>query len=175
MNRGGNVGQKGHGVLLRKEVAELNRAQPVQGVRAMSAYLTAVMAPTHFALTLLGIFAVVAVMVAAIGLYGVISYSAGQRVQEFGIRLALGATPWHVRWGILFEGALLTAVGLALGLVVGVALSGLLQNQLYDISARDPLTFASIALVLRVISLAAVYVLAHRASRLSLTVALRGD
>ena len=92
-----------------------------------------------------------------------------QRVQEFGIRLAFGATPWNVRRAILFEGALLTAAGLALGLVVGVALSGLLQNQLYEISARDPLTFASIALLLSVISLAAVYVPAHRASRLSPT------
>lgn len=80
-----------------------------------------------------------------------------------------------MRWAILFEGALLTAAGLALGLVVGVALSGLLQNQLYEINARDPLTFASIALLLSVISLAAVYVPAHRASRLSPTVALRGD
>ncbi len=161
--------------VVRREVAALNPAQPVQGVRAMNAYLAEAMAPTRFALTLLGIFAVMAVIVAGIGLYGVISYSVGQRVQEFGVRLALGATPWNVRWTILLEGALLTAFGLVLGLVVGVALSGLLQNQLYEISARDPLTFASIALLLSVISLAAVYVPAHRASRLSPTVALRGE
>ena len=82
----------------------------------MNAYLTEAMAPTRFALTLLGIFAVVAVILAGIGLYGVISYSVGQRVQEFGVRLALGVTPGNVRRTILLEGALLTALGLALGL-----------------------------------------------------------
>ncbi len=102
--------------VVRKEVAAQNPAQPVQGVRAMNAYLTEAMAPTRFALTLLGIFAVVAVILAGIGLYGVISYSVGQRVQEFGVRLALGATPGNVRRTILLEGALLTALGLALGL-----------------------------------------------------------
>ena len=102
--------------VVRKEVAAQTPAQPVQGARAMNAYLTEAMAPTRFALTLLGIFAVVAVILAGIGLYGVISYSVGQRVQEFGVRLALGATPGNVRRTILLEGALLTALGLALGL-----------------------------------------------------------
>ena len=161
--------------IVSREVAELNRAQPVQGIHAMDAYLAEAMAPTRFALTLLAIFAIAAVVVTGIGLYGVISYSVSQRVQEFGIRLALGATPWNVRSAVLVEGALLTAVGLAFGLVVSVVLGGLLRNQLFELSARDPLTFGAITGLLSALSLLAIYMPAYRASRLSPTIALRGD
>jgi predicted permease len=168
----------GEGVVLelvRKAVAEINPTQPVQNVRAMRTYLADTMAPTRFALAVLGIFAVVAVVIAALGLYGVVSCSAGQRRREFGVRLALGATPRPLRRVVLVEGAALTAVGLGLGLVASFVLGRGLQGQLYGLSAQDPLTVGAIVVLLSVVSLAAVYIPAYRASRVSLTTALGGD
>lgn len=161
--------------IVRNAVAEINPTQPVQSVRAMDAYLEDAMAPTRFTLGVLGIFAIVAVVIAALGLYGVVSYSAGQRRREFGVRLALGATPGQLRRVVVVEGAALTAGGLGLGLVVSLALGRGLQSQLYGLTARDPLTVVSTVVLLCVVSLAAVYVPAYRAARVDPTTALRDD
>ena len=104
-----------------------------------------------------------------------IAYSVSQRTKEIGVRLAMGATPHRILTSILGQGAVLTAAGLALGLLGAVALSSFLKSFLYGVTATDPLTFATIPVVLALVSLAACYVPARRASQLEPTRALREE
>ncbi len=160
---------------VRNEVRQLNADQPVHGVRPYAEYFAESMAATRFSLSLLALFAVMALALASVGIYGVIAYSVSQRTREIGVRLAMGATPQRILRSILGQGAVLTVAGLTLGLLGAVTLSSFLASFLYGVTATDPLTFTTIPIVLALVALAACYLPARRASRLEPTRALREE
>jgi putative ABC transport system permease protein len=123
--------------------------------------------------TLLLAFAILALALAAVGVYGVMAYSVSQRTRELGIRLALGATTGEVRGMVFRQGLTLTIVGIALGVVAAMLLSNLVSNLLFGVSAMDPVTFSVIPLILIAVAGLAIYIPARRASRVDPVVALR--
>jgi ABC-type antimicrobial peptide transport system permease subunit len=125
------------------------------------------MARRKFSLFLMSVFAVSALLLAALGTYGVMAFVVGQRAQEFGIRLALGATPRDIL-GLAFRpGFMLTAAGTIVGLVASIAVTRLMSSLLFGVSASDPLTFAVVPVVLAIVTLAACLIPARRATRVS--------
>ncbi|HKC70970.1 MAG TPA: FtsX-like permease family protein, partial [Terriglobales bacterium] len=129
--------------------------------------------PRRFAVTLLGTFAVIALVLAALGLYGIISYSVGLRTQEIGIRMALGARRQEVLGMVVGQGLRLLAAGVAAGLVVAFALAQALSSQLFEVSAFDPITLLAMVLVMAAVAILASYIPARRAARVDPIVALR--
>jgi len=122
---------------------------------------------------LLGVFAALALVLSAIGIYGVISYVVGQRTHEIGIRLALGAHPGDVMRLILGQATRLALIGVAIGIAAALALTRLMTKIIFGVNAHDPLTFAGVAFVLVIVALAACYIPARRAMRTDPMVALR--
>ena len=163
------------GAAFSQAVAEVDKTMPVYAVKPMREYVTANAGDTRLYMVPLSVFAGVALLLAAIGVYGVVSYSATQRTHEIGVRMALGARQWDAVRLVVVQGAKLAAAGLALGLALSFALTRVLKSQLYGVTATDPATFISISLVLVVIALAASYVPARRASRIDPAVALRHE
>jgi putative ABC transport system permease protein len=147
----------------------------VRGIISGDTFLRNGLAPTRFAMALLTAFAVIALVLAAVGLYGVIAYGVSQRTREIGVRVALGAPPGAVAGLVVAGGVRLTAGGLLLGAAVAAASTRVLTSMLYGVSPGDPLTFAVIALLVAAIALLASYVPARRASRIDPTEALRAD
>jgi len=133
--------------------------------RTVRSYVDDALAPARFALVLIGIFAGIALVLAAVGLYGVISYSVRQRTRELGIRIVLGAGRANVVRMVLGQGLALTLAGVVLGLIGAVTLSRFLSFWLYGVAATDPLTYGAITLLLLLVATAACYVPARRASR----------
>ncbi|MGH9709486.1 MAG: FtsX-like permease family protein, partial [Candidatus Acidiferrales bacterium] len=123
--------------------------------------------------TFVGAFGIVALVLAAIGIYGVLSYTTRQRTHEIGIRMALGAEPGDVFGLVLRQGAKLAFLGLAIGLAASFVLTRALSSQLFGITATDPLTFAGVALLLLVVAMLACYLPARRAMRTDPMIALR--
>ncbi len=152
----------------------IDRDQPVTSVRTVEAILASSQANRLFTTYLLGVFSVVALALAAIGIYGVMAYSTAQRGHEIGIRMALGASKSTVLWMVLIEGLKIAALGLALGTVAAFALSGYLSSLLFGIGARDPITFVVLPLALLAIAAIATLIPAARAARVSPMTALRG-
>jgi ABC-type antimicrobial peptide transport system permease subunit len=130
-------------------------------------------AARRFSMILLGLFAALALMLACVGIYGVISYLVGQRANEIGVRMALGAQPSDVLRLILGEGARMAVIGIVLGIVAALGLTRFITHQLFSVSAHDPLTFASVALLLVIVALTASYVPARRSMKMDPIVALR--
>jgi putative ABC transport system permease protein len=161
--------------ILQSEVSNLDKDIPVYRLKMLEQYLGTVIAQPKFNALLLGMFGVLALILTAIGLYGVIAYSVAQRTQEIGIRMALGAQTQDVLKMILRQGLMLTAMGLAMGLVGSYFLTHLLTKLLYGIGSNDPWTFAVTSLILTAVALAACFVPARRASRTDPMIALRRD
>jgi putative ABC transport system permease protein len=157
----------------RGAIASLDPTLPVSNVKTMERIIYESVAPFRFNLYLLGLFAVVAMILTTIGVYGVISYSVTQRTQEIGIRMALGARPGAVRALILKQGLILSSAGLAIGLAASFFLTRFMSSLLYGVSATDPLTFAAVALFLGAVALAASYLPARKATRIEPIIALR--
>jgi putative ABC transport system permease protein len=133
------------------------------------------LAMRRFSMILLGIFAVLALVMSCVGIYGVISYLASQRTHEIGIRMALGAERRDVLRMVLSEGVKMTLVGVAIGLVAAFALTRLMASMLFGITAHDPLSFAGVAGLLILVALAACYIPARRATKVDPMVALRWE
>ena len=154
-------------------LAQIDKAQPVYKLRPYGQSVAGSVAAPRFNLLLLVVFALVAVMLAAIGIYGVLAYTVGQRRKEIGVRMALGARPRDVPWLVLRQGVMLIGAGLALGFAGAAALGRVMESLLFGVSARDPLTFAAVALVLTLVAVAACYIPARRAARVDPMIALR--
>jgi ABC-type antimicrobial peptide transport system permease subunit len=139
----------------------------------MDSVIARSLASRRFAMILLAVFAALALVLASIGLYGVISYIVGERTHEIGIRMALGARRGHVLKIVLGQGVRLALLGVMIGLAAAAGLTRLMARILYGVSATDPLTFAVVAIVLTLVALAACYIPARRAVRIDSMVALR--
>jgi len=142
-------------------------------LQTLDARVAASLGPRRFAVTMLLAFAAIALFMAALGLYGVISYSVAQRTQEIGVRMALGARLSQVLWMVLSQSMRMVLAGVAIGLVISLILARMLRSELIQVSTFDPLTFAGMCAVLIVVTLAATYLPARRAAKVDPMVALR--
>ena len=156
-------------------VWSIDRDQPISSVRTLDAIVARSQANRRFTTLLLGVFSLVALILAGIGVYGVIAYSTAQRTQEIGIRMALGAGRTHVLRMVVAEGLKIGAAGLLLGVAVALALTRLMSGLLFEVSERDPLTFVALPLVLLAIAAGASWIPARRAVRVDPIVALRAE
>jgi len=158
---------------VRKSVWELDKDQPVSDVRTMEEVLSASLARQRFTTLLLGVFAALAVLLAAVGIYGVMSYSMAQRTREIGIRMALGAQKRDVLKLAVGQGLKLVAIGVVIGLIGALALTRVMTSLLFNVSATDPATLVTISLILVAVALLASYIPARRAAKVDPLIALR--
>ncbi|HKG48707.1 MAG TPA: ABC transporter permease [Pyrinomonadaceae bacterium] len=158
-----------------KQVAGMDQDIPLFGVKSMEEYLSASVAAPRFSTTLLSIFAAVALVLTVVGLYGVMSYSVAQRTNEIGIRLALGAQSRDVLLMIVKQGSTLIVIGLVIGLAGAYALTRLIATFLFGVTAKDPLTFGAVAVLLAMVGLLACYIPALRATKVDPMEALRSE
>ena len=158
---------------MRQAIAGVDASLPIYNLRTMDKVITEATSDTRFQALLLGMFAALALVLAAVGIYGVMSYLVAQRTNEIGIRLALGAHRRDILRLVIGRGCVLTLAGLALGLAAAFALSRSLESLLYGVSATDPVTFGTVAALLGIVALAACYFPARRAANTSPLVALR--
>ena len=159
--------------MLRDQVWSIDREQSVYDIKTMDQTLSEMLSQRRFNMQLLGIFASVALLLAALGIYGVISYSVSQRTHEIGIRMAMGAQSRDVLTLVVRHGLVLTGTGIGAGLIVSFVLTRLMATLLYGVSATDPVTFIAIPVVLAGVALGACFVPARRASRVDPIEALR--
>ena len=158
-----------------REVHQLDPEQPVADVRSMESLVDQSIAGSRFNAVLLGVFAAIAFLLAAVGIYGVISYDVSERTHEIGLRMALGAQSRDIMRLVLGQGARLAAFGIAAGLSAAVALTRLMVTMLYGVQATDAYTFAAISVLLGTVALVACYVPARRAMALDPVTALRHE
>ncbi len=160
---------------LRRTNAEMNGEQVISSVQTMDEIVSESISDRRFSMILLGAFAAVALLLAMIGVYGVISYSVERRTNEIGIRMALGAERSTVFRLVLGEGMRLAVIGAVVGVVAALALTRLLAGMLFGVSAHDPLTFAVVAIVLSAVAAVACWIPAWRATRVDPMIALRHE
>jgi putative ABC transport system permease protein len=159
----------------RDEVRAMEPAAVVHTVKPLDEYVSASVAYPRFDALLVALFAGVALALAFVGLYGVMSYTVTQRTHELGVRIALGASRRDVLGLVVGYGMRLVAVGVVVGLVGAIALTRLIESLLFGVSATDPLAFGAVAVALAAVALAACYVPARRASRVDPVTALRHE
>jgi predicted lysophospholipase L1 biosynthesis ABC-type transport system permease subunit len=160
-------------VAIQKELRQSSGGLSVAQVRSMDEIVAQSTARSDFNMFLLAVFAGSALLLAAIGVYGLMAYSVQQRTQEIGIRRALGAESSHVRNMVVFQGMRLSLAGIVLGVGAAYALSRILASLLFGVTSRDPMVFVSVPVILTAVALAAVWLPARRASRVDPIVALR--
>jgi len=158
---------------VRRNVQALDRNQLVYGLRTFEGVMSEAVATPRFRASLLGVFAAVALILAMVGVYGVMSYAVTQRTREIGIRMALGAEPSDALKMVMRQGAKLAAAGVAIGSGAAAALTWLIEGLLFDLRAADPVTFVTAALLLAGAALLACYLPARRATKVDPIVALR--
>jgi predicted permease len=158
---------------IRNSFNQANSEVVLYAPETMDATVAATLADKRFAMILLGVFAALALLLASIGIYGVLSYLVGQRTQEIGVRMALGAQRFDVVRMILADGIRFTLIGVGIGLAAAFALTRLMASMLFGVKPTDPLTFAAVAALLCVVALLACYLPAQRAMKVNPIVALR--
>jgi putative ABC transport system permease protein len=158
---------------LTEAVRGVNPDCPVFDVRTMTDLMSASISRRRFSLSLMACFAASALLLAALGIYGVMAFVVGQRAQEFGIRIALGAMPGDIL-GLAFRpGLVLTAIGAIVGLGASIVVTRLMSSLLFGVSASDPTTFAVVPVLLAIVTMAACFIPARRATRVSPMEALK--
>jgi putative ABC transport system permease protein len=157
----------------RRVIRQLDAEQPIAEVRTLEDVMGENFSRQRFSAWLLGGFATVALVLAAVGIYGVLAYSVTARTREFGLRAALGAEPKRIIALVIKSGIGPVLIGIAIGGAGALALSGLLESLLYGVGPRDPLTFSGVPLLLAAVALLAAYLPARRAARLDPMAALR--
>ncbi len=158
---------------LRREVLALDKDQPIADIKSMRQLLSESTSRARFSALLLGVFAGVALLLAAVGIFGVMSYGVSERTHEIGVRMALGAPSSNVLMLVVKQGMILALIGIGIGLTAAVALTRVMISLLYGVSATDPLTFALLAMLLALVALVACYLPARRATRVDPMIALR--
>jgi len=161
--------------IVRREVGGMDPSLPIIGLRTMDDVFADSVSRQHFLATLLGVFATVALALAAIGTYGVLAYSVAERTREFGIRMALGGTERRVLSLVLRQGVTLSIVGVIVGLGGAAVVTRLASTLLFGITPTDPLTYIAVSTVMLLVAVAACLVPARRATRVDPLVALRAD
>jgi predicted permease len=159
--------------LVRSSVQEIDSREVVYGVQTLDQVLAGALAPRRLSMILLAVFAGLALLLACVGIYGVVSYLVGQRTHEIGVRIALGAQRSDVMRLVLREGAKMALVGIVAGLAAAYGLTRLMANQLFGVTPHDPSTYLAVAVLLMLVALIACYVPARRAMRLDPVAALR--
>jgi putative ABC transport system permease protein len=159
----------------RKVIQELDRELPVSQVRPMATVIRQTFARQQFSTVLLGSFSLASMLLAAVGIYGLLAYSVSQRTREIGVRVALGAEPGSITRMVVASGARMVVAGAAAGLAAALALSGLMKSLLFGIGPRDPLTFIAAPAIFLTVALVAAYVPARRAAKVSPMEALRTE
>jgi putative ABC transport system permease protein len=160
---------------IKDQILLIDKDQPVYAVQTMKQLMSESVSRERFNMTLLTVFAAVALVLAAVGVYGVMSYSVAERRHEIGIRMALGASSRDVLGMILRQTASLALAGLGIGIFAAVMLTRLMTGLLYEVSATDGVTFAVVSALLAGVALAATYVPARRATKLDPMIALRHE
>jgi putative ABC transport system permease protein len=158
---------------IEQQVRALDPGVAVRDLKPLESYIDDAQAPMRFNLILIGIFGVIALTLASVGLYSVMAYSVTQRSHELGIRIAVGASPRDILRLVLGQGVRLTLIGAALGLVASLLVTRALASLLFGVSATDPLTFIAVPVVLALVAMLACYLPARRAMRVDPIVALR--
>ena len=158
---------------MRREVQAVDPSIPVFGVRALDSIVADSLASRRFTMQVLGVFAATALLLAALGIYGVMAYFVSQRVREIGIRMALGAERAEVLKMVVVQGMKLAAAGVGLGIVASLILTRLFSSLLFGVSATDPWTLVVLTCLLALVALLANYIPASRAARIDPMVALR--
>jgi putative ABC transport system permease protein len=160
---------------VKKQVWSLDGQIPVSDVHTMDELMAVSLAQQHLNMLLLGLFAALALLLAAVGIYGMMAYRVGQRMHELGLHIALGAQRRDVLRLVLGDVAQLASLGIAIGVAGAFALTRLMTSLLFEVKPTDPATFAIVAIVLAIVALAASYVPARRAMRVDPMVALRHE
>jgi predicted permease len=161
--------------MIKEEVYAVDKTQPVIGARTMAEALSTVLARQRLMLWMLGVFSVIAFLLAAVGIYSVMAYAVGRRTTEFGIRMALGASRGRILADVLRRGLAIVLLGLALGTAVALMLGQAMQSALYEISPRDPLALAVSILLLLIAAFFACLLPARRATKVNPMTALRAE
>ena len=161
------------GAAVQKEIRAIDPEQPIADVRTMEQVVSKSIARARFNTLLLAIFAVVALVLASVGLYGVMNYSATQRTHEVGIRMALGATRADIMRLVVGNGMLLTLIGIGIGIVASMGLTRVMQSFLFGVGATDAVTFIAVSALLIAVALVANYIPARKATRVNPVIALR--
>src|SRR5215217_1680410 len=158
---------------IREQVRLLDADQPITNVRTMDELLSRALSSTKFSLSLLGLFAVLGLLLAAIGIYGVMVTAVTQRTHEIGLRMALGAQTRDVMWLVIRQGMVPVLIGVVAGLAAAIGLTRLMSTLLFEVRATDPLTLALITVLLTIVALIACYIPARRATKVDPLIALR--
>ncbi|HYK20522.1 MAG TPA: ABC transporter permease, partial [Pyrinomonadaceae bacterium] len=158
---------------VRRSLVAIDPEQPVYGIDPLDKLLSDAIAPRRFAMILIGLLALLALLLASIGIYSVIFFSVSERTKEIGIRMALGARRGNVLTMVLRQGMSVAVIGIVAGLLIAVGLTRLLATMLFEVSATDPVTFVAVALILTLVALLACYFPARRAMKVDPLVALR--
>jgi putative ABC transport system permease protein len=158
---------------VRNEIASLDPDQPIADIRNMEQIVYGSVAQPRFNTLMLGIFAAVALILSAVGVYGVMNYSVAQQTHEIGIRMALGAQQNHILAMVIQQGFVLVGIGVAIGLAGAFVITQFMSSMLYGVKAMDPTTFIGVAIILALVALIASYIPARRATRVDPMIALR--